>query len=146
MPTTAKLVAAVIFAIVGGLAAHFFAQVLPEGSYLGYFREITAGIGLLCGWLIMGRSTGKGMVQAINVGVVTSVMLLFWSMLGFSIYLMVKKSTRMMYDGPMEAVLGIFDLMIEYGALLVHPMTPATLLIGGVIGGMLTEIAARKWS
>lgn len=146
MPTASKIVAAVLFAIVGAVAAHLFIPAMPEGSQIGYFREITAGIGLLCGWWIMGRATGKGFTSAINSGLVTSVMLLAWSMLGFSIYLMVKKSTRMMYDGPMDALLGVFDLMYEYGAYLAQPATPLALVIGGVIGGLLSEVAGRKWS
>lgn len=146
MPTAAKLVAAVLFAIVGGLAAHLFIPALPQGMAVGYFREISAAIGFVCGWLIMGRAAGRGMSAAINSGIVTSVALLFWCMLGFSIFLMVKKSTRMMYDGPMDALLGIFDMMIEYGALLVQPATPVTLLVGGVIAGLLTEAAGKKWS
>lgn len=146
MPTAPKLFSAVFFALVAALAAHLFIPVLPEGTQIKMFRELSGVIGLLCGWFIMGRSTGRGMVEAINRGLVTSVAVLFWCLLLFSIYFMIRKSTRMMYDGPMEAVLGVFELMLEYGTLLRHPATPVVLLGGGVLGGVLAEAVGRRWS
>lgn len=146
MPTAPKLIAAVFFALIAALAAHLFIPVLPEGSQTQMFREVSAGIGFLCGWFIMGRITGRGTVEAINRGLVTSVSILFWCLLVFSIYFMVRKSTRMMYDGPMDAVIGIFEMMLDYGALLKHPATPGVLLIGGALGGIVTEAVSRRWS
>ncbi|TXH94756.1 MAG: TrgA family protein [Pseudorhodobacter sp.] len=146
MPTAPKLFAAVFFALVAGLAAHLFIPVLPEGTQTKMFRELSAAIGFLCGWLVMGRTVGRGMVEGINRGLVTSVAVLFWCLLLFSIYFMIRKSTRMMYDGPMDAVLGVLELMMEYGALLKHPATPVALLAGGVLGGALTEAVGRRWS
>ena len=71
MPTATKLISAVFFALVAALAAHLFIPVLPEGTQIKLFREISAGIGLLCGWFVMGRSTQRGMVEAINRGLVS---------------------------------------------------------------------------
>lgn len=146
MPTASKMFSAVFFALLAALAAHFFIPVLPEGTQTKLFRELSAVIGFFCGWFIMGRSTGRGMVEAINRGLVTSVAVLFWCLLAFSIYFMIRKSTRMMYDGPMEAVLGVLELMLEYGALLKHPVTPVVLAGGGALGGMLAEAVGRRWS
>lgn len=146
MPTASKLVSAVLFGLIAALAAHVFIPVLPEGTQTKMFRELSAVVGLLCGWFIMGRSTGRGTAEAINRGLVTSVAILFWSLLLFSIYFMVRKSTRMMYDGPMDAVVGVLELMLEYGALLKNPATPAVLVVGGVVGGMMVEAVGRRWS
>lgn len=146
MPTAPKLFSALFFALVAALAAHLFIPVLPEGTQVKMFRELSAVIGFFCGWFILGRSTGHGMVEGINRGIVTSVAVLFWCLLLFSIYFMVRKSTRMMYDGPMDAVLGVFELMLEYGTLLRHPATPLVLLGGGVLGGVLAEAIGRRWT
>lgn len=146
MPTASKLFAAVFFALLAALAAHLFIPVLPEGTQTKMFRELSAVVGLFCGWFIMGRTTGRGMVEAINRGLLTSVAVLFWCLLLFSIYFMVRKSTRMMYDGPMDAVLGVLELMLEYGSLLKHPATPAVLAGGGVLGGVIAEAVSRRWT
>ena len=68
------------------------------------------------------------------------------AVLGFSIYEMILRSTKMMYDGPMEALLGVFDLVIYYGKMMGSPEFIATLLIGGVLGGIAAEWAGRRWS
>jgi hypothetical protein len=146
MPTAPKVFAAVFFAALAALAAHLFIPTLPEGTQVRMFRELSGVIGFFCGWFIMGPATGRGRAEAINRGLVTAVAILFWAMLLFSIYLMVRKSTRMMYDGPMDAVLGVFDMMLEYGVLLKNPATPVALVLGGVLGGLVTDAVGRRWS
>ena len=149
MPTASKFFAAIFFAGVAALAAHLFIPMLPEGTQVKLFRELSAGIGFFCGWFIMGKGMGprskNSMAEAVNRGLVTSVSVLFWCLLLFSIYMMVRKSTRMMYDGPMEAVTGIFEIMLEYGALLKGPATPIALVAGGILGGILTGAVGRRW-
>lgn len=146
MPTAAKLVAAVMFAAVGFLAAQAYVPSLPEGTQIGFLREICAGLGLVIGWFVMGRLVCKGYVEAVGFGIRTSVTVLFWAVLGFSIYEMILRSTKMMYDGPMEALLGVFDLVIYYGKMMGSPEFIGTLLIGGVLGGIAAEWAGRRWS
>ncbi len=146
MPTASKLVAAVAYALLGFLAAQTFIKYLPEGTPLGYFCEITAAIGFIVGWLVMGKLTRKGYREAINSGLVTALILVFWALLAFSLYFMLRKSMRMMYDGPMEAVLGIFQLMFDYGKMLVQPDMLGVILMGGIVAGMVTEWAGKRWS
>ncbi|MDZ4311499.1 MAG: TrgA family protein [Cypionkella sp.] len=146
MPTASKLVAAIAYALLGFVAAQTFVKYLPEGTPLGYFREITAAIGFAVGWLVMGKLTRKGYREAINSGLVTALILVFWALLAFSVYFMLKKSTRMMYDGPMEAVVGIFQLMFDYGKMLVVPDMLGVILVGGVLAGLITEWAGKRWS
>ena len=146
MPTASKLVAAVAYALLGFLAAQTFVKYLPEGTPLGYFREMTAAIGFIVGWLVMGKLTRKGYREAINTGLVTALILVFWTLLAFSLYFMLRKSMRMMYDGPMEAVLGIFQLMFDYGKMLVQPDMIGVILIGGIVAGLVTEWAGKRWS
>jgi len=146
MPTASKLVAAVAYALLGFLAAQTFVKYLPVGTPLGYFREITAAIGFITGWLVMGKLTRKGYREAINTGLVTALILVFWALLAFSLYFMIKKSMRMMYDGPMEAVLGVFQLMFDYGKMLLVPDMLGVILVGGIVAGLITEWAGKRWS
>jgi len=147
MPTAAKLVAAVTFALVAAIAAQMYVPALPEGAQVGWFREICAAVGFICGWRTMGRLVGRGYGEAMGAGVRTAIVMAFWLVLGFAINEMLYRATKMRYGGsPMEAVLAVFDLMLYYARLMVTPEVIGTLLIGGVAGGLLAEAAGRRWS
>ena len=145
MPTTAKLVAAAFFAVIGWLAANAHIPALGENAAIGYFREISALIGLVVGWSVMGSLVGQGYADAVGSGLRTSVTLAFFALLIFSTVLMFRETTRMSYDGPMEAVLGVFELMLEHGRKMLTPGGLGVLVVGGALGGVLTEWAARRW-
>lgn len=145
MPTMTKLTAAVLFAAVAYLAAEAFKPGMPEGTQWGQFLPISAAIGLLCGWFVMGKLSGQGYRASAGYGVRTSVTLAVWALFIFSIVLMVRKAFRKRYDGPMEAVVDIFALMLEHGQIALTMPVLAVLGIGGVLGGLLSEWARRRW-
>jgi hypothetical protein len=145
MPTAAKLVAALAFALVGYFAANAVKPVMPEGTQFGWFSELTAGIGLLCGWIVMGGLTGRSYGEAAASGVRVSATIVFWALLGFSIYEMVLRSTKLRYDGPMEALLAVFALMLDYGSYLGTAAIIGILAVGGVVAGIAAEWAGRRW-
>jgi hypothetical protein len=145
MPTTTKLIAAVLFAVIGFFAAEAFKPVMPEGTQFGLFSPTTAFIGLLCGWMVMGKLAGKGYYPSFGTGIRTSVMLAIWTLLLFSIYLMVQNAFKMRYDTPMEALVGIFALMLEYGQKMLTVPVIVTLLVGGALAGLIAEWARKRW-
>ena len=145
MPTGAKLVAAVCFAIVGWLAAEAYIPQLPEDTRTGYFREIMAVLGFVLGWMTLGPNVGRGYADAASIGMRTSFLLVFWGLLGMSIYFMVRRSTRMIYDNAGDAALDVPMLMLQYAGLMGSVPLIAVLAVGGAIGGVLTEFAGRRW-
>lgn len=145
MPTAAKLAAAVLFAALGWAAAEAYKLGVPERTVWGQFSAISAGIGLLCGWFVMGGLAGQGYRAAIGYGLRTAVTMVFWIMVAMSTWLMILRSMSLRYDGPMEAVVGIFDLMIENAQPLATVAVIATLTAGGMLGGALTEWVGRRW-
>lgn len=145
MPTAAKLFAAVVFAVVGYLAAEAYKPGMPEGTQFGLFSELTAFIGLLCGWMVMGVLAGQGYGRAAGYGLRTSATLVFWALLLFSVYEMILRSMKMRYEGPMEALVGVFDLMLQHGLLVLTVPVLAVLAAGGVLGGWAAEFAGRRW-
>ena len=146
MPTAAKLSAAAVFAIVALIAAQLYIPLLPEGSSIKYFREVSTVVGLLSGWFVMGRVAGMRYSDTMVLGLRASVIILLWVLLIFGSVTMIRKSMRMMYDGPMEAVQGVFSEMLVYGALLAAPATPIALVVGGILGGVIAEWVSRRWS
>jgi len=147
MPTAAKLVSALLFAAVGYLAAEAYAQTLPPGQPRQWLTPIVAAIGLGQGWVTMGGLVGQGISVAITTGVRVSVQIAFWAVLGFGLYEMFHRSTRLRYDGLGEAVIAAFDLFLEYGLSLVSATTCLViLLVGGALSGVLAEVVSRRWS
>ncbi len=145
MPTAAKLTAAVIFAILGFFAVQLYLPHLPQELPVGLLRESAAVLGIIIGWRVMGRLAGRGYTEAVGSGIRTSVALVFWALLLFAIHLMIKRAFKMMYEGPMEAVIGVFSLMLEYGRALWAADVLALLLLGGALGGIVTEWAGKRW-
>ena len=45
----------------------------------------------------------------------------------------------------MEAVVAAFGLMLDYGKVLLTPKILGTFLVGGLIGGAISEWAGRRW-
>jgi hypothetical protein len=146
MPTATKLFSALFFAAVAWFAADRYAPGLPEGTPIGYLREVSALIGALVGWRWMGKRAKRSYGESLGTGIVTSVLIFLWTNLTFSIVEMFERTTNMRYRDAVEAVLGVFELMMQYGALMVRPETPIILLVGGALGGLGAEFVSRRWS
>ena len=146
MPTAARLFAALAYATVAFLASEQFKVLLPEGLDTGYLSEVNAVIGLLTGWFVMGRLAGGGYARAVGRGLRTTAVMAFYVILAHSLREMYRLSMHMRYEGPMDAVIGIFDNGMHYGQMIVtSPGVMGILLVGGVLAAWLTEWAARRW-
>lgn len=146
MPTAAKLVAALWFALVAWFAAELAKMYLPEGSQVGFMTYIAGGFGLLTGWIFVGRRAGDTKSAAIGYGISASVILSFWSIFYFAFETMIKRSLAHRYKGPTDALMGMVDLMREYALYLIKPDVLITLVVGALLGAWLVEKAARKWA
>lgn len=146
MPTAAKLFAALGLAIVLYLATAAYIPGLPEGMQVGRIREIAALVGFFSGWWLVGSKPGRSLSEAASTGVKGSVIACFWVLVFASGYQMIKRSLNMMFDGVFDAVLGVFEQMIELGAYLFVPNVMGLLLGGGMAVGAVTLWASRRWS
>jgi hypothetical protein len=145
MPTAAKLVSAVLFALLGFFVADLYAQGITAGERTTWLHEGAAAISLICGWRVMGVLVGKGNSAAIGSGVRTALTAVVFTLLLFALYEMVVTSTKGRYDGPMEAVLAVFEIIVEKGRGLLTPEIIATLLVGGGLAGVAVEATSRRW-
>lgn len=145
MPNGAKAMAAVSFAVVGWLTANAYVPNMPEATRVGFLREMVAALGAIIGWKVMGNSVGKGYVRAVGSGWKTVIVLVFFALLLFGIYEMLQLSVRMRYDGPLEAVVDVFNRMLERSVPLLTAGVLGVMAIGGGIAGVLTENASRRW-
>jgi hypothetical protein len=145
MPTGAKLVAAVTFAVVGWVLANYYAVNMPDASSVGPIREGAAVVGALVGWQVMGPSVGKGYVEAAGAGIKTAVVLAVVALFLLALREMLDNSVKLRYDGALDAILDVFQTMARRSTGLVSFGVFGTILIGGIIAGLLTEKAGRRW-
>lgn len=145
MPTAARLVAAISLSLIAFLVSGMVIPLMPEGMDFGYFMWVNVGLGVLCGWIVMGKRAGRGITEAVNNGLTGGASLIFWGLFVQGTYEMVCRAMKNRYDGPFEALLSIFEIGFEYGTTIFVPNIIATVLVGSVLAGLATEFAWRQW-
>ncbi|NAZ36263.1 TrgA family protein [Rubellimicrobium sp. CFH 75288] len=145
MPTAAKLAAALLFAALAWIVSRLTFPLWPEGADPGRFAEINAAVGLVLGWRMAGARAGTGWTSGIGHGLTTAVAVAFVSLFLHSFAEMIRQSLRKFYDGPMEAVVAVFGLLVEQGARLGSPQTVGVLLAGGAAAGLVTAWCGRHF-
>ncbi|MCF6316185.1 MAG: TrgA family protein [Marinosulfonomonas sp.] len=146
MPSAGRAVGAVLFAILVWFASELFKPLLPEGTAFGRFSEFNALFGVVLGWLMMGPRAHPNLSASITSGITATVAIVFWILLAHSIIEMLKLSLRKRYDGPVEAVVGVFQLMIKYGTIMATPEILGTLFISGMIIAVVSGRAERRFA
>ncbi|MGB3148795.1 MAG: TrgA family protein, partial [Paracoccaceae bacterium] len=114
MPTAARLFAAFGLAMVGYFTAEIYKPHAPEGTQFGAFSTVSAVLGLIFGWRSIGPEIGRGYKVSGNVGLRGAIILLVAALLVFSFEHMLVLALRRTYDGPMEALVDIVSIAIDY--------------------------------
>ena len=145
MPTAAKLFAGFAFAILAYFTAEIYKPHMPAGTQFGYFSFVSSLIGLVAGWRVMGPDAGQGNAAALSSGIKTSAVMIGLALLIFSTYEMFLLAFRPAYKGPMEAIVAIFEIGVDYAKALANWDVIAVLVVGGALAGLMSEWAARRW-
>lgn len=148
MPTAAKLFSAIVFAGVAWLAALLYSQTMPDGRPAGLIKEISALVGVFCGWFVMGRFArrGRGRIESMGAGVRTSLAIVVALVLLFAVREMLQRSVDGRYDTPMDALLGVFERALVLGNSVIQLEVISVLLLGGLFGGAVAHWAAENWN
>ena len=147
MPTAAKLFAALAFAAVAYYASETFIPLLPEGTQVKQFSLINAALGGIIGWRVQGVDVGNGYRIAATVGLRASALFLFFAVMGYALREMIINATKLRYDGPGEALVGMFDLAVGYGRLTItSPDVMGILILGAIATAWGAETVNRRWS
>ena len=147
MWTFAHVVAAILFGALAWFVSEFQIEPLfPEGFDPGRFAEVNAAVGALCGWNVMGgRAARSGVASSISLGFTTILVTVFVALFLQSFYDMIIRSLRREYDGPAEAVIAVFELLAGHLATMSTPQVWSTLLVGGIVSGIVTGFFGRIW-
>ncbi|SEQ83366.1 hypothetical protein SAMN04488092_11461 [Thalassovita taeanensis] len=145
MPTAARLVAAVVLAALAWFVSDLIRPLMPEGLYFGWFNYVNAGLGLICGWRVIGARAGRGMSDAIGNGLTGGVVLVFWAIFLQSLNEMLRLSMRHAYKGPVDGLQDMFRIGFDYARVLLDPGVATSLVVGSIVVGILAELSNRIW-
>ncbi len=145
MPTAAKAAGAVSFAIVGWLVANAYIPGMADATGAGHMREYNAIVGAIVGWAVMGNSVGHKYIDSVGYGWKTVIVLVVVALFTFGLSEMLKQSTRMVYNDPIEAIADIFYQMFKRSQTAMTMKVFTVMFFGGAIGGFVTEYASRRW-
>lgn len=146
MPTAAKLVAAILFALLAWIASELAKPLFPEGSDLGRFSEWNALIGAVIGWFAAGGRARTTWANAVAYGITAAALTLGSALLIYSFLRMLRQSSRRVYEGPIEALLDVVRIMLGNLKFVADPVVLVTLILGGVVCGLVTEWVGRNYS
>lgn len=146
MFTAGRLAGAVIFALFGWYLAGIAAPFFPEGRPPAELIPMCTGVGLFIGWTVCGPRAGKGYNNAVSNGLTTMSAFCFCVLGLLAFNEMMRNALRNRYDGPMEALTSIFELMLIQGAAFFDIPFLTTIIVGGIICAMVTEFFGKRFS
>jgi hypothetical protein len=147
MPTAPKLAAAILFGLLGAAVALYLPRVMPAGTPFGMLLPVCAGIFAVTGWRVSGtlaeRKPGHGdaMATGLRTASIAALVVLFL----FSVAQMIELALRMRYDGPVEALVAIFEEMVKIAPYLADLPFLLMLAAGAALAGLLTGAVGRRW-
>jgi hypothetical protein len=145
MPTMGRLIGAVLFTPLGFYLATLAIPLFPDGTDPPYLTYIAAGAGLFAGWVVAGSRAPAGYSGAIGYGLTAGAALAFWALFLSSFTEMILRSLDKRYQGPMEAVVSVFQLSMDYALVMGTSVIITTWLAGSIIGGMIVEWFAQRF-
>jgi hypothetical protein len=139
MPTAAKLVSALLLAVVGWFAADAVRPLMPEQTQFGRFNEVAALIGVLVGWRVVGNRVQGGITEAFSGGLTGAAALVFWNLFVQSFNTMLGNALDRKYDGPFEGIIAVFYIAMDYAQYLTDTTVLSIIIVGGVVTGIIAN-------
>lgn len=146
MPSAGRIVGAILVGLLAWYVSELYKPLMQEGTDFGHFSIYNAALGVLLGWVMLGYRAHSFRRSSVSAGLTAVAALVFWGLCLHSIAEMLKLSLRKAYDGPVEAVIGVAQLMIKYGAIMATPEMLVTLIVGGCVTGYLSGWAEQRWT
>ncbi len=145
MPTAAKLVAALALALTGAIAAMIFVQGNPEIPIGIRFVGTNALVGFFAGWYSLGKNPGNGIFDGAMSGIRSLVFLLIGSGMVFAFYHVSRNLQQFKSQDVTSLPLAWIENSFENVVLAMSKDVAIALVIGGVLSGIASYIASRRW-
>ena len=144
MPTAGRLSAAICFALLGVGFAYLATPFFSEARAPWFWYPLNGVVGIIVGWKVVGSRVGRGMAAGLGNGITGTVALLFWVLFFMSFAEMIRKSMRKAYDDPLEAVVGVFEIMGEYVIQFADVQLGIFLAVGSLVVGFIVEFIGSR--
>ena len=145
MPTAGRLAGALVFFIYGWYIAIIALPLFPNDNPPSFLFPLSIGIAVICGWRVVGSRLGQGYRAAIGYGLTGAFVFSLWMLFLIAGSDMIARSMRRVYDGAIEAVVDVFNLMMRLAVTLFDINLLASIVIGGIICGLIAEYFARRF-
>ena len=145
MPTFARLVSAILLAILAYVVSGQVMVEMPPSTDFGVFLPFNIVLGLLVGWFWLGPNSGQGLSHAISIGLTSAALLTAIALFCQAWNEMMRLAMLNRYSGFFEAVAAIFVEGLKFAEVFNWEIV-VTLAIGGIIAGICADWAARRFS
>lgn len=145
MPTAAKLIAALALAITAASAAYVFIGEHPDIPMGAKFIATNAVVGFFAGWYSLGRNHGRGNFAGMMFGLRSLVFLLIGSGMVFAFYHVARNLQQFKSKDVTAMPLAWIEKSFDYVVLASSVNVLLTLVIGGLISGLVTYQASIRW-
>ena len=145
MLTAGRLIGAGCFAILGACIAYTTSPLFEEGQQPSFWYALCIFAGAWAGWVVVGGRSGNGYASSVGVSLTGVVAQSFWILFILSGYEMIGKSMRRSYDGPIEAVVNVFEILGLYLLRFATVDLITLLVVGALAAGLFTEFFARRY-
>lgn len=146
MPTAGRLSAAVFFFIFGWHVALEATPFFPDGVAPWFMLPVSITVAVLVGWVVVGSRAGGGYFSAIGIGITAAVTYAIWYLFVMCFEEMISRALRRSYDGPIEGLVDVFDLMLDLGARLADQNLLITIVAGAIICALISEYFGKRYS
>lgn len=144
MPTAARLTAAIAFAIVGYFIFTTMVPLYGEDVVPSYLLPLSVAVGLWAGWVLCGANAHT-IPKGVGTGITAVLAQAFWILLIISFVKMIDRSIRKRYDGPIEAISDVFQLMYDDLLRFGTVEMGTVLLVGGLAAGIASGYMGKKY-
>lgn len=145
MPDRGKVAGAFCLCVLAYILSELIQRQFTRDMNFGYFTYVNMLLGVIVGWMSMGKRAGFGFVPAINNGVTGILSLIIVSLFIQGVNEMLRLALRQRYESPFEAVLSIVTIGFEFAIEISTIEFWATALVGGVVAGLVVEAIWRRW-
>jgi len=150
MPTAARLVAAISLAIASAAMVIVLAMYYPDAKLDRYMPRIFivfGGLGALVGWYSLGRRVEFEEGIGIALGIRAALTTMAWVILALGISYVIMEILDDKFRGlePMAAIRALVEQCMFFAAYLFHTKVFGIAIGMGIIAGLLTRGAHRKW-